>query len=202
MKKLLNQVLGKIIFFFSLVSYMLNKTFRDKIFVLQNSIQQVQSKDVHFQLVDCIVKIEDVRFFEHTGVDFFSIGRAINNYFFKGRKEGASTITQQFVRIIIGNYELKYSRKIAEILLASFIDKRYSKQEILNSYCHNYTFENCKGIAELCVAEKVDINAPLFVESCQIAARFKYPILRKNNYTRYLKRVRIIEIKTTSKIFA
>ncbi len=86
-----------------------------------------------------------------------------------------------------------------EIILASLVDKYYTKNDILFAYFDTYIFDNCTGIFTFCKLENYDINNLTLKQSAEIAARFKYPILRKTNYVKYLKRVRIIEIKTTDK---
>jgi membrane peptidoglycan carboxypeptidase len=153
-------------------------------------------------LTNAIILIEDKRFYTHMGVDIYSIFRAIKNNLLMGRREGASTITQQLVRTILEENEIKISRKIIEVLLSVMIDSKYSKKQLITSYCNLYQFENSIGIRELCVYENYNLNKLSFNEACQIAARFKYPILRKSNFKNYLKRVRIIEIKTkTNKMY-
>ena len=79
--------------------------------------------------------IEDIRFYEHPGVDPRGILRA----FFKDiqagdNKEGASTITQQLARNLYLNREKKLTRKLQEMILAMELEQRYSKQEILETY--------------------------------------------------------------------
>ena len=147
-------------------------------------------------LFKAIIAIEDKRFYSHLGVDFYSILRAIKNHTIKKRKEGASTLSQQLVRISTNRREITYSRKIAEIFLSVILNYKLTKKQILTSYCRLYQFEKSLGIENLCQIENYALNNLSFYESCQIAARFKYPSLRKSNYCKYLKRVRIIEIKT------
>lgn len=54
-------------------------------------------------------------------------------------------------------------------------------------------------IISFCNYENYNLDNLSVNQAAEIAARFKYPILRKTNYVKYLKRVRIIEIKTTDK---
>jgi penicillin-binding protein 1A len=90
------------------------------------------------------IATEDERFFKHSGVDLKGIGRAIFLFVTTGgrRRHGASTITQQLVRNIYLTQDLraessmaqKLQRKFKEWLLAIAIEKRYSKEEILEHY--------------------------------------------------------------------
>lgn len=82
------------------------------------------------------VDTEDVRFYEHKGVDFQGILRAAYNTI-SGKKEGASTITQQLVRNTVlsdEQFEQTLRRKVREAYIAMQIEKKYSKDEILLMY--------------------------------------------------------------------
>lgn len=90
------------------------------------------------QLVEAVLAAEDVRFFQHKGVDYQAIARAAwANYRAQRVVGGASTITQQLARNLlpteIGN-ERSARRKLREALLARKIEKRWSKREILETY--------------------------------------------------------------------
>ncbi|HEY3379074.1 MAG TPA: PBP1A family penicillin-binding protein [Armatimonadota bacterium] len=79
--------------------------------------------------------IEDIRFNEHPGIDLHGIARAMVRNFIAGNsKEGASTITQQLARNIYLTREKKLTRKLQEVVLALQLERRYSKQEILETY--------------------------------------------------------------------
>ncbi|BDN90011.1 transglycosylase domain-containing protein [Aeromonas caviae] len=68
-------------------------------------------------LKNTLVVGEDHRFWNHSGVDYFSLLRAIvKTGFFKNR-EGGSTIAMQLVRVITSNYQVTLKRKVIEILL-------------------------------------------------------------------------------------
>ncbi len=88
------------------------------------------------------VAIEDHRFYEHPGVDWQSIARAVVANFngSNATRQGASTLTQQLVRNV-GTFgltkEKKYSRKIREALTAMRLEQLYSKDEILAMYVNN-----------------------------------------------------------------
>ena len=85
-----------------------------------------------------VLAAEDVRFFQHHGVDYQAIARAAwANYRAGAIVEGASTITQQVARNLlpreIGN-ERSVRRKVREALLARAIERRWTKREILETY--------------------------------------------------------------------
>jgi membrane carboxypeptidase/penicillin-binding protein len=89
-------------------------------------------------LVDAVLAAEDVRFFEHRGVDYHAIARAAwANYKASRVVEGASTITQQLARNLlpaeIGS-ERSARRKAREVLMARAIERRWSKRDVLETY--------------------------------------------------------------------
>ena len=78
---------------------------------------------------------EDARFYEHPGVDWQGISRAVFHLLRTGEKTvGGSTITQQLARNFFLSFEKTYVRKIKEIFLALKIERELSKQEILELY--------------------------------------------------------------------
>ena len=87
-------------------------------------------------LVDAFIAIEDHRFYDHKGVDFLRTAKAVMNYLFQfdERTFGGSTITQQLVKNVTGNNRVKIKRKINEIFSALDLERRYSKEEILELY--------------------------------------------------------------------
>jgi penicillin-binding protein 1A len=85
-------------------------------------------------LQDALLAIEDTRFHEHGGVDAKGMARAALALLTGGRKQGASTITQQLVRTMLLTRELSIERKTKEILLAFEVEKALSKERILEIY--------------------------------------------------------------------
>jgi 1A family penicillin-binding protein len=82
-----------------------------------------------------VLAIEDSHFFQHQGINFNSIGRAVKANFEEGDvKEGASTITMQLVKNIFLEKEKKFTRKIAEAVLAVRLEQVFKKDEILEMY--------------------------------------------------------------------
>ena len=96
------------------------------------------------------VDIEDVRFYEHNGVDPQGIMRALVNNLTGGAIEGASTITQQLVRntaLTDEANDITLRRKAREAELALEMEKKYSKKEILNMYLNTINYgDGCYGI--------------------------------------------------------
>jgi len=157
-----------------------------------------QSKKIPDCLTNALIAIEDRRFFQHKGIDIYSIIRALYKNITTKRLEGASTISQQLVRNITNEREIKVKRKMKEIVFASLLEGDFSKNEILLAYYDTYRFKNCIGIFEFCKNENYNLDDISVKWAAEIAARFKYPILQKTNYSKYLRRVRTIEIKIST----
>lgn len=90
-------------------------------------------QDFPQQLVGALLATEDVRFFEHVGLDFVGIGRAALGWL-EGRREGASTITMQVARNFYLARDRTLVRKITEAMLALEIERHFTKQQILERY--------------------------------------------------------------------
>jgi penicillin-binding protein 1B len=94
--------------------------------------------DIPPQLVTAVLAAEDRRFFEHPGVDWRGIVRALARNATHGRVvEGGSTITQQTVKIILNRTRRELPAKIDEALLALLVERRFTKQDILTVYLNN-----------------------------------------------------------------
>ncbi len=86
-------------------------------------------------LIKAFVAAEDARFFEHKGLDYRSILRALfRNIEARELIQGGSTITQQVTKSLLLSPEKKISRKIREAILAYRIEKHFTKEEILKLY--------------------------------------------------------------------
>ncbi|MFH0800811.1 MAG: penicillin-binding protein 1A [bacterium] len=91
-------------------------------------------------LKDSIISIEDERFYHHFGIDFKGILRAIRANLRHEPLQGASTITQQLARGIFLSPQVSIQRKIQEALLAIQIERRFTKEEILELYLNQIYF--------------------------------------------------------------
>jgi penicillin-binding protein 1A len=95
------------------------------------------------------IAAEDARFWEHPGFDVFGIGRAAwKNFTTGGVKQGASTITQQVIKMLLLGNERTYERKLKEVVLAVRIERELSKPEILAIYLnHVFLGATAYGVA-------------------------------------------------------
>lgn len=101
----------------------------------------IQLKDVSQDFLKSIVAIEDHRFYKHRGFDPIGILRAVKaNIVDGGKSEGASTITQQYARLMFLTNEKTWSRKINEAFLTTRLEAHYDKDTILQGYINTVYF--------------------------------------------------------------
>jgi penicillin-binding protein 1A len=91
-------------------------------------------------MVDAMIAVEDRRFYYHPGIDPIGTGRALYRNVTTGSMEGGSTITQQLARNIFLTSSQTYGRKVREAILALAIERRFSKQQILELYLNRVYF--------------------------------------------------------------
>src|SRR5437870_5722966 len=98
--------------------------------------------------VDAVLTREDARFFEHGGIDWRGIGRALVKDILSGSaKEGASSITQQLARNSLPLGGRNLSRKLLEAMVALRIERDFTKQQILELYINRIYFgSGCYGV--------------------------------------------------------
>lgn len=135
-------------------------------------------------VVDAFLAAEDQNFYEHSGIDFTGILRAVfinlANLGSNRRLVGASTITQQVAKNFLLSGEVTYARKIKEAILAYRIERAFTKVEILELYLNdNYFGQGAYGVAAAALRyfEK-PLNELTLSEIAYLAALPKGP----NNY--------------------
>jgi penicillin-binding protein 1A len=109
-------------------------------------VEPLSKISIHLQ--KAVIATEDPRFYRHHGLDFYGIFRAtIKNVIYGRIVEGGSTITQQLARNLFLTRKKTITRKLAEMILAMQIERRYTKEEILELYLNQvYLGHNAYGI--------------------------------------------------------
>lgn len=99
---------------------------------------------VSTQMQQAILAAEDHHFYEHHGINFMSIGRALLTNVQAGKvREGGSTITQQLVKnLFFEDAKRSYDRKIKEAFISYEVESRYPKEKILEMYLNQVYFGN------------------------------------------------------------
>jgi len=140
----------------------------------------VRLEDLPPALVQAVLAIEDHRFFEHMGINFGRILKAVASDVVQGRlAEGASTITQQLAKVLFLSPEKTVTRKLREALLALEIERRHTKEEILSFYLNQIYLGN--GAYGMAAASEVYFGKPVgdlgLAECSLLAALPKAPAL-------------------------
>ncbi len=134
---------------------------------------KIKYDDLPKELIDAVTATEDVRFFEHHGIDLRRIAGAIKANFQRGfGAEGASTITQQVVEKMFLTPEKSLKLKIQEQWLALKLEREYSKQEILEMYLNKIFYgSNAYGVAKAAEVYfgKNDLHDLTLLESAMLA---------------------------------
>jgi len=99
----------------------------------------IKDSDIPKTVEDALLAIEDSRFYDHNGLDYYRIGGAIFYNVTEGKTQGASTITQQLAKNLFLTKDQTYSRKLSEWAMALEIERLYTKRQILEMYM-NYVF--------------------------------------------------------------
>jgi penicillin-binding protein 1A len=111
----------------------------------------VRIQDVPLHMKQAILAIEDDRFYQHMGIDFHGIARAMLSNVMGGSKQGASTITQQVARNFFLSNEQTLKRKVYEVLLSFKLERQLSKDQIFELYLNQiYLGERAYGFASAC----------------------------------------------------
>ncbi|WP_167957409.1 biosynthetic peptidoglycan transglycosylase [Anaerosporobacter faecicola] len=155
---------------------------------IEDKVQEIRQKATFIPLdqipeeyLTALVKSEDQRYYSHHGFDYIATARAmVNNIKARAFKEGGSTITQQLAKNMYFSFEKKLERKVAELFVAKDLERKLSKEEILELYCNVIYFgEDCYGIKE--AANHYYGIEPAELSEDQIKA-LVYTIKSPNNY--------------------
>ncbi len=173
---------------------------KEKIGVLFEDIhrQYLKYDQLPEKFINAIVAAEDDQFFNHYGVDFFGIARAMLANFKAGRiVQGGSTITQQTAKNLFKREARSYEAKLKEMLFALRLEYRFSKEQILEFYCNQfYVSGNGHGLG---VAARYYFNKEpnqlSLLEAAFIAGSVKQP----NFYNPFIKTDNISTSKARSR---
>lgn len=120
-----------------------NVSIEDKVFYVKSKDSYTDIENISNYLKDFIVDVEDKRFYSHKGIDLIVIARAlVSNLNVGYYKYGGSTITQQLAKNMYFSGEKKIVRKVAEMFIAFDLERKYSKDDILEMYLNIIYFGN------------------------------------------------------------
>ena len=154
-------------------------------------------KDISSNLINAVISIEDKNFYKHHGFDYLRIGKAmLENIKNKSIVQGASTISQQYIKNLYLDFDKTWKRKLEEAFLTLQLEVHYSKDEILEGYLNTINYG--KGNYGITSASKYYFDKEpndLTLEEAIILAGIpknpsKYNPL--NHYDECLKRAKIV----------
>ncbi len=138
-----------------------------------------------------LVSGEDHRHRYHSGYDIVAICRAIWRNVAYGRREGASTIEQQVVRVLTGRYERTLCRKCREIALAILVKEEFGAAILPAIYLRvAYYGWRMVGFKSACDRLGLDPENISLKEAAELVARLKYPQPKELSFRRYMQIIR------------
>lgn len=138
----------------------------------------IKIAEIPKMVINAFLAAEDANFYQHQGIDYTSILRAMYKNLAAGSaRQGGSTITQQVVKNLLLTPERNYERKIKEAILSYRLEKRFSKDEILEIYLNQIYFGN--SAYGLKAAAKIyfhkEVHELSLAEAAMLAAMPKAP---------------------------
>jgi membrane peptidoglycan carboxypeptidase len=107
----------------------------------------IKLKDISKNMINATIAIEDKNFYKHKGFDFPRIIKAFyTNLTNKKTLQGASTISQQYIKNLFLNFDKTWNRKIEEAWLTIRLETHYKKDEILEGYLNTINYGGIFGI--------------------------------------------------------
>ena len=107
----------------------------------QNNENYVKLEDIDENVINSIISIEDKNFYHHKGFDLLRIIKAMIINISSGKiKQGASTISQQYVKNLYLSFDKTWKRKLEEAILTIELETHYTKDEILEGYLNTIDF--------------------------------------------------------------
>lgn len=154
-----------------------NPTELEKVYGTENRVW-VPYTDMPEHLKLAAVAIEDERFFKHGGVDIKRSAGAVLGFFFnRDSGYGGSTITQQLVKNLTDERDRSVTRKIKEMWNAMRLERKYSKEQILEMYLNTiYLSQGCNGVQSAAhMYFNKDVKDLTIAESASIVGITQYP---------------------------
>lgn len=167
------------------------------VFESNNNNDWISLSDISSNIIDATIIGEDKNFYSHNGFDYLRIGKAIVNNFKSGEiVEGASTISQQYVKNLYLDFSQTWKRKIEEAFLTVKLELKYSKEEILEGYLNtinygqgNFGIESASRFYFNKSADELSLEESLMLVGIPRSPENNNPV---SNYDNCIKRAKII----------
>ncbi|OFY33370.1 MAG: hypothetical protein A2W91_12550 [Bacteroidetes bacterium GWF2_38_335] len=107
----------------------------------------VDFDEISPNVINALISTEDIRFYDHSGIDFRAMGRVFQGLVFGDQKGGGSTISQQLAKLLFPREKFstafqKMVQKSKEWVIAVKLERRYTKEEIITMYLNKFDFLN------------------------------------------------------------
>ncbi len=157
----------------------------------------VNLEDVSQDLINAVLSVEDKNFYNHHGFDYLRIGKAmLTNIKNKTIVEGASTISQQYVKNMYLEFDKSWKRKVEEAFLTLKLEMHYDKDDILEGYLNtinygqgNYGIENASKFYFNKSASELTLEESLMLAGIPKSPSNYNPI---TNYEACIKRAKVV----------
>lgn len=151
--------------------------------------QYVKYEDIPTEFVTAIISIEDKKYYSHNGVDFKAVMRVFKARITNGSfTQGGSTITMQLAKLMYMESSKTWQYKVKQMFLAMELEKRYSKEKILEFYLNNIYFANgyygidaaCHGYFD-CELKDLDVSQVAFLCAIPNSPTYYDPVENMEN---------------------
>jgi penicillin-binding protein 2A len=146
--------------------------------ISNSNIEGVSIKKIPKDVIHAVIATEDQRFYKHNGINYFAITKAFFKNMISGDiVAGGSTVTQQLAKNAFLTQERTYTRKIKELIITKKIERKYSKDEIMERYLNQIYFgEGAWGIQRAAQTYfGKDVSELTLSESATLAGLIKAP---------------------------
>jgi 1A family penicillin-binding protein len=151
--------------------------------------EYVAYEDIPAKYIVALISIEDKKFYKHNGVDIKAVFRAAKAMLLNGKiTQGGSTITMQLAKLMFMDPDKTWQYKVQQIFLATELEKKYSKSQILEYYLNNIYFANgyygidaaCHGYFD-CELNELDISQIAFLLAIPNSPTYYDPLTNFSN---------------------
>lgn len=157
----------------------------------------VSLDEISDELINAVLSTEDKNFYKHQGFDYFRIAKALyTNIKNKSIVQGASTISQQYIKNMYLDFDKTWQRKIEEAFLTLRLEVQYSKDEILEGYLNtinfgqgNYGIENASQFYFNKSASELNLEEAIILAGIPKAPNKYNPV---SDYDASIKRAQVI----------
>lgn len=156
-----------------------------EIAILEQEIQRTSFSLPSPRMQQLLIVAEDRRLGYHPGADVIALGRAAWCTWFRGARQGGSTIAMQLVRTLTGKYQRNMRRKIVEVILAILLTRKASSERLplLYLWCAYYGWR-MNGFPAACRRLHMDPAHMDLRDEAELVARLKYPQPREPSSAR------------------